>query len=132
MPPPDATRRRQLILEALQGRAEEVARQRAPGSEPPAGIPAADDAEEALRVVMVRLWPELAAEPSSASLERLTLALGSLHDAARGEDWRFLDAWNNAYETIAADEGLARAAPAQSMFATYAELLDHHIRRLAG
>jgi hypothetical protein len=130
MPPLDASKRRDLILEALRGRAEEVARKRAPGSAPLTAAPA-DDAEEALRVVMVRLWPQLAADPSSAALERLTAALGGLRDAARGEDWRFLDAWNNAYETVAADEGLARTTPAQALFATYAELLDDHIRRLA-
>ena len=114
MPP-----RERLILEALRTRAEEVRGLLQPGAEA-AHHPPAEDPEEALRIVMVRLWPAL-----PEGRDDLVAALHTLEEAARSEDLRFLDAWNNAYES------LERTAP-QSLLATYAELLDHHIQRLAG
>ena len=132
MPPPDADSRHRLILDALRERAAEVARLRAPDSSPATDWAPAHDPEEALRVVMVRLWPAFSAAPSSgAALESLAAGLLGLREAARGEDWRFLDAWNNAYESIAVDEAIVGTAPAQALLATYAQLLDDHIQRLA-
>jgi hypothetical protein len=132
MPPPDAEIRHRLILDALRERAAEVARRLAPDSSPATDGPTADDPEEALRLVMVRLWPAFsAARSSGAALESLAAGLHGLREAARGEDWRFLDAWNNAYESIAVDEAIVSTAPAQALLATYAQLLDHHIQRLA-
>jgi hypothetical protein len=109
-----------LIAEALRERLAEVRARVGPSAEaPPTAAPAAEDPEEALRVVMVRLWPAARERP-----EELVATLVTLAEAARGEDLRYLDAWNNAYER------LGDAVP-QPLLAAYAELLDHHVHRLA-
>lgn len=81
--------------------------------------------EEALRLVMVRLWPRLAAGTiSSEERVRLYRFLNDLRDAARSTDLRFLDAWNNVYETVR-DGGETR------FLRNYVRLLEAHVLRIA-
>jgi hypothetical protein len=88
-----------------------------------AAAPAADP-EETLRLVMVRLWPAARRTRSPNDVQAWTDALQTLTAAARGDDLRFLDAWNVAWEElprVGADRALI-AAP-------YAALLEHHLER---
>lgn len=89
--------------------------------------------EEALRAIMVRLWPKLVKGTIVADeVERLLSSLWSIGEAARGEDLRFLDAWNNVYEAM------ARHGPPDGVDRTefrlfrrrYLAILDSHLRRL--
>jgi hypothetical protein len=121
---PDS-RRRELIAEALAGRRAEVGPV-TPAERP--ALPPATDPEEALRVVMVRLVPAVTDLPSAAALAE---GLEPLAEAARGGDLRFLDAWNNAYEALAAHPELAETPPATRLLALYADILEHHLGRLA-
>jgi hypothetical protein len=90
------------------------------------------DPEEQLRIVMVRLWPKASAEGSDADAwERLAEGVLSLALPAAGEDWRFLDSWNNAYETLAVGPQYLELPSAQRFLATYADLLHAHVQRLA-
>jgi hypothetical protein len=125
----DADGRRRLLREALGARLAEVRAliAQAPVVAPPP--PPAADPEEVLRVVMVRLWP--AAEARSAGpgeRAHVAAALLWLADAARGEDLRFLDAWNNVYETARRrrwpEPELAGLLP------SYAAALEAHVARL--
>src|SRR5262245_6919341 len=61
-----------------------------------------DDAEETLRLVMVRLWPRTRSGGGIEDWLALFDGLGRLRAAALTEDLRFLDAWNNAFEAFAA------------------------------
>jgi hypothetical protein len=123
--------RRQLLREALEGRLREV-RPLVRGTQPPEAPDGAADAEEALRVTMVRLVPALRAERAGrAELEALADALEGLREPARRDDLRFLDAWNNAYEALAAHPSLVAEPAAQRILAPYAGVLDEHVRRLA-
>ena len=82
------------------------------------------DAEEALRVLMVRLWPLVSRRTASQDEQRQFFAmLGQLWEPALSDDLRFLDAWNNAYETA------AETFP-PGLIAAYRQLLDAHVRRL--
>jgi hypothetical protein len=112
-----------LIAEALATRRAELGP--APLADPPGAE--ATDAEEALRVVMVRLVPAVADDESVSALAE---GLEGIFTAARGDDLRFLDAWNNAYEAVAARPELMQSDAARRLVARYADLLDHHLQRL--
>jgi hypothetical protein len=115
-----------VLREALQKRLELVeARLDLPPARRP-NVPRAADPEEALRELMVRLWPRVrdgAAGEAERTRYRETLA--ALWEPAAGGELRFLDAWNNAFET-AADE------LDQPLLAAYADLLRSHVARLNG
>jgi hypothetical protein len=125
----DAGGRRRLLREALAARLDEVRALigDAPGEAPAA--PPASDPEDVLRVVMVRLWPAAEARSAGAAERaQLAAALRGLAEAARGEDLRYLDAWNNAYETAR-----RRGWPERELAALlhpYAEALEAHVARL--
>jgi hypothetical protein len=125
----DEARRRELLREALQTRRADVARlvHTAETSE----VAAATDIEEALRVTMVRLVPALRAEHAGrAELEALADPLEGLREPARGDDLRFLDAWNSAYEALVSHPPLLADPAARRILAAYAGLLDDQLRRL--
>jgi hypothetical protein len=125
----DAEGRRRLLRDALAARLEEVRALIADASGEVAPCAPASDPEDVLRIVMVRLWP--AAEARSAGpgeRAHVAAALGGLADAARGEDLRFLDAWNNVYETAR-----RRAWPERELaglLRPYAAALEAHVARL--
>lgn len=116
--------RRRALRRALEERLQEVRERVSPPA--PAVEPApADDPEELLRHVMVRLLPAVARVPADErSRAELVAHVRALHEPARGSDLRFLDAWNNAYESLGGD------ADAEFL-AEYAALLESHAKRLA-
>jgi hypothetical protein len=125
----DAEARRRLLREALGARLAEVRAliPYAPGVAPPPA-PAADP-EDVLRVVMVRLWP--AADAGSAGpgeRAHVAAALLGLAEVARGEDLRFLDAWNNVYET--ARQRRWPEPELAGLLPPYAAALEAHLARL--
>jgi hypothetical protein len=125
----DAEGRRLLLREALAARLVEVRAliRQVPGEAAPP--PPGTDPEDVLRVVMVRLWP--AAEARSAGpgeRAHVVTALLGLAEAARGEDLRFLDAWNNVYET--ARRRMWPEAELAGLLRPYAAALEAHVARL--
>ena len=120
-----------VLREALQQRLELVeARLDRPLPQRPT-VPRAGDAEEALRELMVRLWPRVRdGVAGEAERTRYRETLAALWEPAAGDDLRFLDAWNNAYEALAARPELMQSDAARRLIARYAALLDHHIERL--
>jgi hypothetical protein len=149
--PADAVTRR-LLREALDRRRREVAALLAagvPGRE--AGVARGDpgaafsggrapaqeigvpDPEETLRRFMVAAWPAARDRGGDPGARAAFLdLLARLEPQARSDDLRFLDAWNNAFETIAAwPRDLQRAAGTVAILRAYAALLEHHLRRLA-
>ena len=126
---------------ALEDRLAEVrGRQAALAGTPPAagaggsGVAGpAGEAEETLRSVMVRLWPRARSAGGPADWLALFDALHRLEAAARTDDWRFVDAWNNAFEAFAAaDCADALRARAAAFLDAYAALLASHLARLSG
>ncbi|MDQ3935490.1 MAG: hypothetical protein M3340_12760, partial [Actinomycetota bacterium] len=88
-----------------------------------------EDPEETLRVLMVRLWPRVrdgreTPEERASFFEHVM----RLRAAAEGDDLRFLDAWNNAYEALAARELLGEPQ-SRELLAAYAVLLEAHAAR---
>lgn len=126
---------RDLIRAALERRAAEV-RDRLPptGRSAPAPTPEPpSDPEEALRILMVRLWPRvLDAQATDPDGDAFLDAIRALEKPARGEDLRFLDAWNNAYETVTGARwpGAGRHSSGPFLEA-YARVLAHQVERLA-
>ena len=93
--------RTELLALALERRLAEVG---VTGSAagPVRSSPLEADDEEALRVLMVRLWPRVtAAAESPDELRSFFDHLAALRSAAEGGDLRFLDAFNCAYEALA-------------------------------
>ena len=126
----DAARRRALLAAALQERRDDV-QARLTAAADPAADPPAPDPEETLRVAMVRLWPAVARGGGDArALDDLAAALLSLADSARGDDLRFIDAYNNAFETMVDHPALIDRPAAQRLLATYSDLLSGHLERL--
>ena len=126
--PPDS-RREQLIAEALRGRLLEV--RASLGTVPTAAerAPAAQDPEEQLRIVMVRLWPPARGEGADAiAFERLVEGILPIEQAA-DSDLRFLDAWNNAYEALAARPGLLAGPAGKRLLDSYAAVLEVRVHR---
>jgi len=113
-------RARPLVRAALAARRAEL------GARGAAVLGTSDDPEEALRKIMVRSLPKLAeiAKDSARLAETLALVL-SLGEKGRGEDVRFLDAWNAIYEALPAS---AREA---TFLDAYAQVLDLTIARLS-
>lgn len=99
------------------------------GSPPPL---APQDAEDALRAVMIRWWPRARSAGGEEEWRELLAALRHLEAPARSDDWRFLDAWNNVFEAMAAapppDALRSRAA---AFLEAYAAILASHLERLA-
>jgi hypothetical protein len=129
----DAETRSRAVREALGARLEEV---RARGGDPasamlPGGPPlTAEEAEELLRLVMVRLWPAARApRAGAAEAERLVESVLQLRVAARREDLRFLDAWNNAYEALAARPELLAGPVGKRLLDSYAAVLEVRVHR---
>ena len=125
---------------ALEDRLAEVrGRQAALAGTPPvggaggAGVAApAGEAEETLRSVMVRLWPRARSADRPEDWLALFDALHRLEAAARSDDWRFFDAWNNAFEAFAAtDCPEALRARAAAFLEAYAALLALHLAPVA-
>lgn len=116
--------RRWLLREALAGRLSEVKKRL--GSEAPAS-PATNsppnDPEEVLRLLMVRLWPQVARGDAGEAQLRAFLDHILALKAPAAHDLRFLDAWNNAYEALGLRAG-------NDFLAAYAELLQAHLARL--
>jgi hypothetical protein len=100
----------------------------------PAGsVVPSNDAEETLRLVMVRLWPRARSGGGREDWLALFDALRRLGAAALTDDRRFLDAWNNAFEAFAAaDFPEALRADAARFLEAYAALLRTHLARLEG
>ena len=122
--------RDRLLKHVLQGRLEEVSA-RIPNAasvedrrQSDHGTPDVDP-EETLRIVMVRLWPRVSDDTAGVDeRESLKMHLRTLWQIAHGEDLRFLDAWNNAYEAL-------RERAEEDFLRDYASLLVHHVERLA-
>ena len=137
MPPSSPEERSRLLREALVTRLAEV---RSRLAEPPRAVaaraeptaPGDLDAEELLRVFMVRLWPRLREKRETEDDRALFFEhLFALREPAAGADLRFLDAWNNAYEALVARGLLDADDRARRLLEEYAGLLDMHARRLA-
>jgi hypothetical protein len=113
-----------VLRAALERRLELVEARLAHGGAERPRLPPAEDPEETLRELMVRLWPRVRdGRASDAERVRFRRSLGSLWEPALGADLRFLDAWNNAFETAAAELD-------HSLLTAYADLLRAHVRRL--
>jgi hypothetical protein len=113
-----------VLREALAARLEVVEARlgRAPAARLDA--PVAAEPEEALREMMVRLWPRVGrGGVTDAERSHFRETLASLREPAASGDLRFLDSWNNAFETAAAEFD-------EPMLAAYAELLRMHVDRL--
>lgn len=126
---PDA-RRGALLRAALVRRKEEVDRKIASRTlAPDVRVGAAADVEETLRVLMVRLWPKVRrGDASREQLGEFLRHLFELQDVAHGDDLRFLDAWNNAYEAL----DVAGDSEDVSLFlVAYSRILGAHIERRA-
>lgn len=127
--------RRSLLRDALAHRRRETldrlgggaSRERAPAE---AGS-TADDAEEVLRVLMVRLWPRIRKRRATPEeqVEFLRGVMG-LSILARTEDWRFLDAWNHAFEALDLLTGGCDAELVRQFLIGYEQLLEHHLEEL--
>ena len=120
-------RRRRFLVEALELRLSEVRGRIAPGAatDPNVGRDAAVVGhEETLRVLMVRLWPRvMRGTATPEDLRDLFEHLRGLSELAGGDDLRFLDAWNNAYE------GLGITAH-RDFLLEYAQILETQLHRL--
>ena len=124
---PAAARALAAALAQRQAEVSEVLRTTVPSPSPAlasAGGVAADP-EEALRVLMVRLWPRFVRRHVDAAAVREALGLlTSLREAAEASDLRFFDAFNNFWEhwpigqDTASDRAFAEA---------YAPLIAHHL-----
>jgi hypothetical protein len=114
-----------LLQEALAGRLSEVEKRL--GTEAPASPTTTDsppnDPEELLRLLMVRLWPQVARGDAGEAQLRAFLDHILALKAPAAHDLRFLDAWNNAYEALGLRAG-------NDFLAAYAELLQAHLARL--
>ena len=123
---------------ALEDRLAEVRGRLAALAGTPAPSPAgpdvtSGDAEETLRLVMVRLWPRARSGGGREEWLALFDGLHRLGAAALTDDPRFLDAWNNAFEAFAAaDFHDALRAHAARFLEAYAALLRAHLARLEG
>jgi hypothetical protein len=117
--------RLRLLHAALASRLDEVrARIRPPLPTPDVVPHAPEDAEERLRVVMVRLWPRVA--EGTATNDDLALLREHLHAVSRlsrTDDLRFFDAWNNVYEALGAEMD-------DALLSEYAGVLEAQMRRL--
>jgi hypothetical protein len=124
--------RREIVAEALQHRLTDVRRAIESSSATYSPPPPPEDPEEALRVVMVRLWPA-ACRPDAPWEARSVLLtrLVELEGPARGDDWRFLDAWNNVYETAVDRRWLDDRDLVDPFLLRYAGLLETHLKRLS-
>jgi hypothetical protein len=121
--------RRRVLKKALSARLAEASRSLSPQSRP-LHAAAADDTEEALRVLMVRLLPRVReGVASTEELHSFLSLLASLADAARSGDLRFLDAWNSAYEALLDGQSAVELAGFRR---TYVDLLEHHLGGLDG
>ncbi len=80
---------------------------------------------------MVRTFAALAARRApDGGRDAFLSQLARLAEPARGPDWRYLDAWNNAYEVL---DSLGPDVPAASLrwlLETYAGLLSLHLSAL--
>lgn len=120
-------RRRTFLVEALAMRLSEVRSRisfRAPTDPSARHVAVGAGHEETLRVLMVRLWPRVTRGVATPEdLGDLFAHLRALSELAGGDDLRFLDAWNNAYEAlgISADDGF---------LSEYAQILETQLRRL--
>lgn len=113
-----------LLCEALQRRLELVEERLGRSSVQQPAFPRAADPEEALRELMVTLWPRVRqGTATDAERARFREMLGTLWMPALAGDLRFLDAWNNAFET-AADE------LDQPLLSAYADLLKAFVATL--
>jgi hypothetical protein len=88
-----------------------------------------DDPEEVLRVVMVRLFPKMQAQKAKPEevtqyFDNLTLLMRS----AMGKDWRYLDAWNNAFEVVQPQMGNLPPDRVSQFLSQYAFLLRSHLQ----
>jgi len=140
MIPPAPIRR--LLLQAIEERRRAVAALIAgapgPGPAGPAGPaparPGSADDEETLRRFMVLAWPAAGRTPQDERVRTEFFGLlARLEAPAMRDDLRFLDAWNNAFETVMTWPAAIRAGDqARAAFRTYARILDHHAARVAG
>ena len=129
--------RTQMIYEALQQRLSEVITRlnRLP-SRPVMGVENdnPERSEEALRIFMVRLWPQINNGKGTLKAKSEFLScLSQLAGMALSQDWRFLDAWNNAYESIIkmnlSDRELRQKRT--DVLQLYAFILETHVNNLA-
>lgn len=132
---PDQDARRSLLREALAQRRQEVLARLRELPQPQEGevttAAPPDDPEELLRVVMVRLWPRIQKRRATPMEEddflRGVMGLALL---ARTDDWRFLDVWNQAFESLGLLAGGPSPAVVRAFLAQYDGLLDHHLQIL--
>jgi hypothetical protein len=122
-----------MLADALEERRAAVAATAAGAAPPGDAPPAPQDPEEALRVLMVRTLPPARRDGAPADARaKLVADVQRLEEPAAGEDLRFLDAWNVAYETVFPAGLPAAGDTAASFLARYARLLDLHLCRLRG
>lgn len=128
--------RKRIIREALQKRLSEVLA-RLDGATPmPVPGPeegCQDDLEELLRVLMVRLWLRMTDGRATDDDKRMFfLHLQRLAGMALSEDWRYLDAFNNAYEAVVKQEWSEEELRENVMpfFQQYSFLVEAHLKRI--
>jgi hypothetical protein len=119
--------RQRLLEEALERRLSEVRRRVASGAaadQDVGHVAEGSGHEETLRVLMVRLWPRVTRGTATPEdLSNLFEHLRALSELARGDDLRFLDAWNNAYEAL----GISAH---EDFLSEYAWILETQLHRL--
>ena len=124
---------RSSLRAALAGRLESVrARLAAMTTSAASPIPADAGAEEALRQFMVQVFPKAAGgRATDATRESYFALLARLVEPARAGDWRYLDAWNNAFEILDRLGLVESHLPRMRwLLEAYAQLLESRIASL--
>lgn len=130
--------RKKLIHEALQKRLSKTNNVLSQLTHEGAKNPPVDfceNCEECLKIVMVKLYPKLKSGNFTTKVkEQYFSLLLKLVKKALSDDFRFLDAFNNAYETIlqikwSQQEQIKYLIP---FFETYKFLLSSHSKKLKG
>jgi hypothetical protein len=125
----DATKLRDaLLIRALDRRIESVDALGRGARELDLGPPS--DPEESLRLLMVRLWPAASRrDATGADWERLLRSAIELSGSAE-RDLRFLDAFNNVYESLEVASDLPSSDLVDAFATTYSRILKLHRARL--
>ena len=88
------------------------------------------DPEETLRTLMIRFWPRVR---TGRALETDWIGffscLETLAEVARGDDLRFLDAFNNAFEALEVVDGWSRPE-VNGFIVHYHEALELYLKQL--
>ncbi len=127
------TETQRALAAAMRGRLESLAQPPLPSSGDTQPMsPKDQDAEETLRLCMVRYWPRVVrGEAGERDVGAYLALLEGLRSAALSDDLRFLEAWNNAYEAVTGSTHAVLTKERRERFEQqYAGLLAAHIGRL--